>query len=945
MKNGKVFLIFGLLLMIYAKHIYPQAGQLDTTFGHGGVVTNIINPIRQNSFPRALVIRNVEKIVVGGSTNNEIFAMQYDQHGKLDNSFGLNGIATANAGESLDARSLAMQNDGKLIAAGYSNKGGRDNFALVRYTIDGNKDFTFGNNGIVITPLGISSYSNKVLIQPDGKIVLVGSSKSDNQSDYNFTLARYNSDGTLDNTFGHNGAVFTTIGTSASYPYSAQIQVDGKIVVAGLSLNGKKVITLIRYKVDGNLDNTFGSGGVVTTPIGVSDSEARSVAIQEDGKIVVAGDYSNGFNNDDFVIARYDSDGTLDFSFGTNGITLTPIGEHNDEPNSIVIQSDGKIIAAGRTYNVTEGDYALVRYNSNGSLDDSFGNNGIKITSIENSSEQAYDVAKLSNGKIVATGSIDSDTNGSNSITVRYNADGSLDNTFGDNGIVITEVKYSMEYTTSVVLQNKNDNEKIITLSNIWNGSDNDFALNRFNPDGTLDNTFGINGKTIKSIKDSSSDDFESLIIQNDGKIIASGSTYIDNERHSVAVRYTSDGSLDNTFGMGGIALLPANNSVDFVYSAAIQNDGKIIACGYSYLNNGAVFAAVRYNVDGSFDNTFGSEGKAFIPIGSSYDFAFSSAIQDDDKIILAGSYRNGDKDNFSLVRLTADGKLDSTFGTDGLVTSPIGSSNNRCYSIKLQNDGKIIAAGSYGNIKIGEVALVRYNSDGSFDSTFGNNGIVLTPTPDSASVGYSLKLQDDGKIVVGGTDKDRSFLILRYNNNGSLDSTFGENGLREDKYGVPFNLIKSIAIQKDGNIIAAGNSINRDETMTVNTIIRYTGDKKTSNITENLVKEIPTSFKLLQNYPNPFNPSTKIGYSIPSSGSPIPGGARGGWVPIQLKIYNILGKEVSTLINENQQPGNYEIEFNAANTNNKASLPSGVYFYKLDAGNFHQVKKMILLK
>ncbi len=938
MKNRKVFLIFGLLLMIYAKHIYPQAGQLDTTFGQRGIITNIINPIRQNSFPRALAIRNDKKIVVGGSTNNEIFTMQYDQNGELDNSFGLNGIATANSGESLEARSLAMQNDGKLIAAGYSNKGGRDNFALVRYTIDGNKDFTFGNNGIVITPLGISSYSNKVLIQPDGKIVLVGSSKSNNQSDYNFTLARYNSDGTLDNTFGHNGAVFTTIGTSMSYPYSAQIQIDRKIVVAGLSFNGKKVITLVRYKVDGSLDNTFGSGGVVTTPIGVSDSEARSVAIQEDGKIVVAGDYSNGFNNNDFVIARYDSNGVLDFSFGTNGITLTPIGEHNDEPNSVIIQNDGKIIAAGHKYNLSEGDFALVRYNSNGLLDDSFGNNGIKITSIENSSEKAYAVAKLSNGKIVATGSIDSDTDGSNSITIRYNADGSLDNTFGDNGIVITEVKYSMEYTTSVVLQNKNDNEKIITLSNIWNGSDNDFALSRFNPDGTLDNTFGTNGNVITSIGDSSYEDVGSMVIQNDEKIVVTGSTYFENKRHLFIARYTSDGSLDNTFGMGGITP-PLSNSIDFATSVVIQGDGKIIASGYSYFGNTAGFVAVRYNVDGSFDNTFGSEGKAFIPIGSSYDFAFSSAIQDDDKIILAGSYRNGDKDNFSLVRLMADGKLDSTFGTDGIVTAPIGSSNNRCYSIKLQNDGKIIAVGSYGNIKIGEVALVRYNSDGSFDSTFGNNGIVLTPTPDSASVGYSLKLQDDGKIVVGGTDKDRSFLILRYNNNGSLDSTFGENGLKEDKYGVPFNLIKSIAIQKDGDIIAAGNSINRDETMTVNTIIRYTGDKKTSDITENLVKEIPTSFKLLQNYPNPFNPSTKIGYSIPSLGSPFPGGARGGLVPIQLKIYNILGKEVSTLINENQQPGNYEVEFNASN------LASGVYFYKLKAGNYSSVKKMILLR
>ena len=104
---------------------------------------------------------------------------------------------------------------------------------------------------------------------------------------------------------------------------------------------------MVRYKTDGSLDGTFGSAGVVKTPIGDSDSEARSFVIQQDGKIVVAGDYSNGFNNDDFLIARYNTDGTLDNTFGTNGILTTPIGDFNDDPRAVRIQDDGKIIVAG----------------------------------------------------------------------------------------------------------------------------------------------------------------------------------------------------------------------------------------------------------------------------------------------------------------------------------------------------------------------------------------------------------------------------------------------------------------------------------------------------------------------------------------------------------------------------------------------------------------------
>ena len=187
--------------------------------------------------------------------------------------------------------------------------------------------------------------------------------------------------------------------------------------------------------------------------------------------------------------------------------------------------------------------------------------------------------------------------------------------------------------------------------------------------------------------------------------------------------------------------------------------------------------------------------------------------------------------------------------------------------------------------------------------------------------------MQDDGKIILGGSDKNESYLTIRYNSDGSLDPTFGSNGIKTDKYGAFNNIIKSIAIQKDGNIIAAGTSINQDETMSVNTIIRYLGDSKTTSSTDNNDKIIPSSFNLFQNYPNPFNPNTVIKWEQPANSH------------VLLKVYDLLGREVATLVNEEKAAGNYKVTFDAKN------LANGIYFYRLKAGNYSSVKKMILLK
>jgi uncharacterized delta-60 repeat protein len=227
----------------------------------------------------------------------------------------------------------------------------------------GDLDATFGASGIVTTRIYAGPGENAasgVAIQPDGKIVAVGYAPS--TSSYDFVVVRYTVSGTLDTTFGTTGVVTTPIGPVNDYARDVAIQPDGKIVAGGYAHNGSDFdFAVVRYTVSGTLDTTFGSGGVVTTSIGPGTDYARDVAIQPDGKIVVGGAASNGSDND-FAVVRYTTSGAPDTAFGSGGVVTTPIGPGNDSAGGVAIQPDGKIVAGGYASNGSDYDFAVVRY-------------------------------------------------------------------------------------------------------------------------------------------------------------------------------------------------------------------------------------------------------------------------------------------------------------------------------------------------------------------------------------------------------------------------------------------------------------------------------------------------------------------------------------------------------------------------------------------------------
>jgi uncharacterized delta-60 repeat protein len=385
----------------------------------------------------------------------------------------------------------------------------------------GDLDPTFGTGGMVITSFGRSGVANAVAVQTDGKIVAAGGTGGLNG--VHFAVSRYNEDGSLDGTFGTGGEVTTSFGGTYEYAFAVALQGDGKIVVVGFtSTGGAYRFALARYNGDGSLDGTFATAGQVTTTFGGNDL-AGAVALQNDGKIVAAG-VADGV----FALARYDTDGSLDPTFGTAGQVATSFGGTYDAAPSVVLQGDGKIVAAGSTENgVGSAQFAAARYSSDGSLDGTFGTSG-KVTTSFAGNDFANAVAVQGDGKIVAAGvagpsSCPGTPCGSGNLfaLARYNSDGSLDPSFGTGGQVTTNFGGTDAEAYSVALQGDG---KIVAAGLTRTGSINRFALARYNGDGTLDATFGTGGQVTTSFG-GTYDQALALALQGDGKIIAAGWT------------------------------------------------------------------------------------------------------------------------------------------------------------------------------------------------------------------------------------------------------------------------------------------------------------------------------------------------------------------------------------------------------------------------------------
>ncbi len=778
-----------------------KAGDLDAGFSGASAITTAIGSAEDHG--HAVAVQADGKTVVVGTTNSganwDFSVLRYTADGVLDPTFGTGGKVVTDINSSHDgAEAVAIQPDGKIVVAGEADDGSSNrDFAVARYNADGTLDTSFSSDGKVVTPIGASNDRVRAVgVQSDGKIVVAGYAFFAGRGE-DFALARYNADGTLDTGFDTDGKVTTRFGgsnTATQQAWAMSVLPDDRVVVAGYGGGASDQDFIVaRYDTDGSLDTSFSDDGWVITDVNGNDDAARAVAVQTDGKIVVAGEAGNGSNRD-FAVVRYTADGGLDTDFDTDGKVFTAIGSGGDHGRGVGIGADGKIVVGGFSHNGTNQDFAVVRYTADGSLDASFDGDGKASRGIGSGGDLANAMALDDHGNVLLVGN--SVVGGAPDVALAaYDANGQPEARLGGPGKVTTGIGSGAAEASSVAVQSDG---KIVAAGYSNNGSNNDFALARYNADGSLDTSFSSDGKVSTAIG-SYGDEAQAIAIQPDGKIVAAGYSNNGSNDDFALARYNVNGTLDTSFSSDGkVTTDIGSGEEDIAYAVAVQSDGKIVAAGYS----GSAFALVRYTADGSLDTGFDTDGKVTTAIGTNDNTAYALAVQSDGKIVAAG-YSGSE---FALVRYTANGSLDTSFGTGGKVTTAIGSIIDTVRAVAIQSDGKIVVAGNSDNGSDDDFALARYTADGSLDTSFSSDGKLTTDFgSNDVDRAYAVAVQSDGKIVAAGYGNHDDFALARYTADGSLDTSFGAGGKVTTDLGSGDVEALAMALQPDGKIVAAG--------------------------------------------------------------------------------------------------------------------------------------------
>ncbi len=401
---------------------------------------------------------------------------------------------------------------------------------------------------------------------------------------------------------------------------------------------------------------------------------------------------------------------------------------------------------------------------ADGDLDPSFDFDGQVLTDNGQISEGIEDLVIQPDGKIVAIGDgLDSGATNRKVVIVRYNVDGSIDTNFGTMGKV-TITAFS---PGKIALQ---PDGKIVFVALLANSATSDFYISRLNPNGSLDTTFNMTGELNVDLR-GTADNARAVKIQPDGKIVVGGTS----GRPSPAtgfdpaiIRLNPDGSLDTTFDGDGKAFsTPTPDRRDGLNDIAVQYDGKIVTAGISSTTDGTTytFLAIRFNSDGTIDTTFDGDGKAFTQVATGFATAGSVAVQCDGKVVLAGSPSVSSFTRAALVRYNHNGSLDSTFANGGIMITAFEASAR---DLTIQADNKIVVSGTRGTIKMPGHAVGRYHLNGSADLNFGGSGWNSIPMPFlSFSDASAVAIQPDGKVVAGGGTSQGSngsdFILARW--------------------------------------------------------------------------------------------------------------------------------------------------------------------------------------
>ncbi|MGH9042047.1 MAG: DUF7507 domain-containing protein [Acidimicrobiia bacterium] len=780
---------------------YNQDGSLDDTFdgdsGTGnGIVTTDFGVAGGNDRAQAVVIQPGDgKIIVGGqaSLGNPTFgdfalARYNPSDGSLDTNFDGDGRATTDfqTGSEEEIRDLALQSDGKIVAAGRTSLGSGD-FAVARYLATGALDNTgpgaFDGDGKVNTNSALVGGDSgaAVAIGSDGKITVAGESFvfPTNQ----VTVVRYHTNGSLDNTFDGDGIRSGDLPVGPlSFHLSDAVAMrsDGTIAVAGRG-EGEAAWVIV-YNTNGTPNSGFDDDGILVDDT-IGDRALAPVDLLAQGSDLLLAATGGHELNRNFVVQRREADGDLDLTaFGGDGMAEVDFGGNADASRALALHPDGRIVVAGTATVEVPSTFAVARLTTSGDLDETFGGDGrVTTTFSPASSETGVDVVVQPDGKILVAAS------------------------FGD-----------------------------------FESSDGAFLIARYLPDGSLDPAFGADGWTFADFGDRPAR-ARALALQADGRIVVAGTAPVgfDSEDGIALARFEADGDLDPVFGEDGTGKrlhLPAGLSEASAEDVAIDADGRIVVAGTAQTgpDEDGDFLVARYEPDGDPNDTFddfNDDNAVTLDIsGGLDDEAFSVVIQPDGAIVAAGSAEVTEEVSFdfAVARFLATGVLDTAgFGAgDGYLTTDFGftARRSRAFEVDLQGDGRIVAAGVTTSEEDDDFALARYETDGGLDDTFGGDGRVVTPVGGGDDIADGLVIQADGRIVAAGSAEDDvddpNFALARYETDGDLDPDFGTGGLVTTTFSPSF--ATGLALQPDGRLVAAGEA-DEDESSDI-ALARYEG-------------------------------------------------------------------------------------------------------------------------
>jgi len=742
-----------------------QNGQPDPDFGFKGFFE-----LDQRAAFRTILVLPDHKILLGGEVSDlvpggytEGLMMRLLPNGTADNTFGNAGMAILTLGPRSDyLYQLHALPDGNILATGFKWVTPGLNYGVVlRLRPDGTIDSTYANSGQAtygILGFNVSFFSSVLL--PDGKLVLGGTIAKSNKSD--LLLVRLLPGGLPDSSFGVNGRVVRDAGSAEDHLSSLAIGPDGFFTGVGgarpLGYIWQSVIT--RYSPEGKPDNTFGDQGLIISNVATGERNCYGVALQPDGKAVIAG-YMNDAYSFDFTISRITSTGQPDSLFGTfsPGISRINFPAGNDRPANIALDTYGHIYVAHNAYG-NPNEAFVVKYEPGGGRDKLFGINGVvRIPEPLMSYRFARVLALKPDHKVTVAGQT---PNGDTLSLWQCDAlTGAPDPEFGPGGVLELTIPQASGIRPTG-LQFLSDGRMLICGQLSIQGQDDQGFSLRLLPDGVPDSSWGQHG--IALVGNSWLQHIHAQKVLKDGSVLLCGSVWADSAYNFdiFLARLTPEGLPDQGFGIAGRKTIKFYQAQDAAWDLAIDNEGRILvaATNYNLPDQNSRLLVLRLLPNGNEDIDFGINGRLFLPDIGQSEFIFhylstgaSIALQQDGKILVAGPENNtSGQSDIILYRLLPDGSMDTGFGIDGFSTTDCFGFNDLVSDMVIQTDNKLLVAGFAYNGDEYDAVLLRYLSDlsiGVKDLEATAASLFIYPNPLRNNATLRLVLPEAGDVII----------------------------------------------------------------------------------------------------------------------------------------------------------------------------------------------------